>query len=34
VWINRLGEEATVKPTVELTDLFSLPEALDELVAA
>jgi len=34
VWINRLGEVATVKPTVELTDLFSLPEALDELVAA
>jgi len=34
VWINRLGEEATVEPTVELTDLFSLPEALDELVAA
>jgi 2-haloacid dehalogenase len=34
VWINRTGEAATVKPTRELTDLFSLPEVLDELVAA
>jgi 2-haloacid dehalogenase len=34
VWINRLGERATVEPTRELADLFSLPETLDELVAA
>jgi len=34
VWINRLGEPATVQPTAELTDLFSLPETIDELVAA
>lgn len=34
VWINRLGERATVQPTRELTDLFALPETLDELVAA
>jgi 2-haloacid dehalogenase len=34
VWINRLGEDATVEPTRELADLFSLPETLDELVAA
>ena len=34
VWINRLGETATVEPTCELTDLFSLPETLDELVPA
>jgi 2-haloacid dehalogenase len=34
VWINRLGERATIEPTKELTDLFSLPETLDELVAA
>jgi 2-haloacid dehalogenase len=34
VWINRLGERATVEPTRELTDLFALPETLDELVAA
>ena len=34
VWINRLGEPATVEPTRELADLFSLPETLDELVAA
>jgi 2-haloacid dehalogenase len=34
VWINRTGERATVQPTRELTDLFSLPETLDELVAA
>ena len=33
VWINRLGERATVEPTAELTDLFALPETLDELVA-
>jgi 2-haloacid dehalogenase len=34
VWINRTGEPATVQPTRELTDLFALPETLDELVAA
>jgi len=34
VWINRLGEPASVQPTRELSDLFSLPETLDELVAA
>jgi 2-haloacid dehalogenase len=34
VWINRTGEQASVPPTRELTDLFSLPETLDELVAA
>jgi 2-haloacid dehalogenase len=34
VWINRLGEPATVEPTRELPDLFELPETLDELVAA
>jgi 2-haloacid dehalogenase len=33
VWINRLAEPATVQPTRELTDLFALPETLDELVA-
>jgi 2-haloacid dehalogenase len=34
VWINRTGASASVQPTRELTDLFSLPETLDELVAA
>jgi len=34
VWINRLGERATVRPTRELADLFALPETLDELVPA
>ena len=36
VWINRLGEVAPPdgRPTAELTDLFSLPETLDELVPA
>jgi 2-haloacid dehalogenase len=34
IWINRLGEPATVEPTRELPDLFELPETLDELVAA
>jgi 2-haloacid dehalogenase len=34
VWINRLGESAEPKPTRELPDLFTLPETLDELVAA
>jgi 2-haloacid dehalogenase len=33
VWINRLGQPATVHPTRELPDLLSLPETLDELVA-
>ena len=31
VWINRRGEQAAVKPTRELPDLFELPETLDEL---
>jgi len=31
VWINRRGEQAAVKPTRELPDLFELPEMLDEL---
>jgi 2-haloacid dehalogenase len=34
VWINRLGQPATVRPTRELADLFALPETLDELVPA
>jgi 2-haloacid dehalogenase len=34
VWINRTGEPATVEPTRELSDLFALPETLDELVPA
>jgi 2-haloacid dehalogenase len=34
VWINRLGEPATVEPTAELGDLFGLPETLDDLVPA
>jgi 2-haloacid dehalogenase len=36
VWINRLGETAAdgARPTRELTDLFELPETLDELVPA
>jgi 2-haloacid dehalogenase len=34
VWINRLGEEATVAPDRELPDLTRLPETLDELVGA
>jgi 2-haloacid dehalogenase len=34
VWINRLGEWApAAAPTRELTDLFALPETLDELVS-
>lgn len=33
VWINRLGEPVpAAPPTRELTDLFALPETLDELV--
>ncbi len=35
VWINRLGEDAGGhEPTATLTDLFSLPGVLDELVPA
>lgn len=34
VWINRLGETATVKPTRELPDLVELPETLDQLVGS
>ena len=36
VWVNRLGETAPddAQPTRELTDLFALPETLDELVPA
>ena len=36
VWINRLGETRAddAQPTRELTDLFALPETLDELVPA
>ncbi|HVU77158.1 MAG TPA: HAD-IA family hydrolase [Gaiellaceae bacterium] len=34
VWVNRLGETATVAPTRELPDLLQLPETLDELVPA
>ena len=34
IWINRLGEQATVEPTRELADLRGLPETLDELVPA
>jgi 2-haloacid dehalogenase len=34
VWINRLGEPVTNKPTRELPDLLALPETLDELVPA
>ena len=34
VWINRLGATAPAgaEPSRELTDLFDLPETLDELV--
>ena len=36
VWVNRLGESAPpdAQPQRELTDLLTLPETLDELVAA
>jgi 2-haloacid dehalogenase len=36
IWINRVAESAPpqARPTSELTDLFSLPETLDELVPA
>ena len=33
VWINRLGEEAGVEPTRELSDLARLPDVLEELAA-
>jgi 2-haloacid dehalogenase len=33
VWINRLGEQPEPEPDRELTDLASLPDTLDELVA-
>jgi 2-haloacid dehalogenase len=32
VWINRLGEDAEVRPSRELPDLSRLPDVLDELV--
>jgi 2-haloacid dehalogenase len=32
IWINRLGQAATVEPTRELTDLRGLGPTLDELV--
>ena len=32
IWINRLGERPGPRPTVELTDLSGLPDALDSLV--
>jgi 2-haloacid dehalogenase len=36
VWVNRLGETApdATRATRELTDLFALPETLDELVSS
>jgi 2-haloacid dehalogenase len=36
IWVNRVGEIApdSARPTRELTDLFALPETLDELVPA
>jgi 2-haloacid dehalogenase len=36
IWVNRLGETApdAARATRELTDLFALPETLDELVPA
>ena len=33
VWINRLGEQPEPQPDRELSDLSSLPDTLDELVA-
>jgi 2-haloacid dehalogenase len=32
VWVNRLGEQATVPPDREIRDLSPLPQTLDELV--
>jgi 2-haloacid dehalogenase len=34
VWINRLGEQASARPTAELPDLERLPDTLDALVPA
>jgi 2-haloacid dehalogenase len=34
VWINRLGEDAEPEPDRELPDLATLPDTLEELVAA
>jgi 2-haloacid dehalogenase len=34
VWVNRLGETADPIPTVEISDLATLPDVLDELVPA
>jgi 2-haloacid dehalogenase len=33
IWINRLGEEANPEPSVELTDLGGLSQALETLVS-
>jgi hypothetical protein len=33
IWINRLDERPGPQPTIELTDLSGLPDALDSLVA-
>ena len=33
IWINRLGEKPGPRPTIELTDLSGLPNALDSLVS-
>ena len=33
IWINRLGERPGPEPTLVLTDLSALPDALDRLVA-
>jgi 2-haloacid dehalogenase len=32
VWVNRLGENGTPRPTREIRDLAALPDVLDELV--
>jgi 2-haloacid dehalogenase len=34
IWVNRLGERATVEPSLELPELSWLADALEELVAA
>ena len=34
IWVNRYGERHELAPTRELSDLSSLPDTLDELVAA
>ena len=33
VWINRLGERSGPQPTIELSDLSGLPDALESLVS-